>query len=99
MNSLEFSFESEIFLWNGDSAWHFVAVPVDIADDIEDSVTLRGGFGSIKVLVTIGNTTWNTSLFPDSKRKTFILPVKKEVRRAENLAEGDRPVIYLVIMN
>ena len=74
-------------------------MPVDIADDIEDSVTLRGGFGSIKVLVTIGNTTWNTSLFPDSKRKTFILPVKKEVRRAENLAEGDRPVIYLVIMN
>ena len=62
-------------------------------------MTLRGGFGSIKVLVTIGNTTWNTSLFPDSKRKTFILPVKKEVRRAENLAEGDRPVIYLVIMN
>ena len=99
MNSLEFSFESEIFLWSGDSAWHFVAVPVDIADDIEDSVTLRGGFGSIKVLVTIGNTTWKTSLFPDSKRKTFILPVKKEVRRAENLAEGDRPVIYLVIMN
>jgi hypothetical protein len=25
--------------------------------------------------------------------------VKKEVRRAENLKEGDRPKIYLVIMN
>ena len=99
MNSLEFSFESEIFLWGGDSAWHFVALPVDIADDIEDSVTLRGGFGSIKVLVTIGNTTWNTSLFPDNKRKTFILPVKKEVRRAENLTEGASPKIYLVIMD
>jgi hypothetical protein len=99
MSSLNFTFHAEIFLWGGDSAWHFVAVPVDIADDIEDSATLRGGFGSVKVLVTIGNTTWNTSLFPDNKRKTFILPVKKEVRRAENLKEGDRPKIYLVIMN
>jgi hypothetical protein len=99
MSSLNFTFHTEIFRWGGDSAWHFIAVPADIADDIEDSATLRGGFGSIKVLVTIGNTTWNTSLFPDSKRKTFILPVKKEVRRAENLTEGDSPKIYLVIMN
>ena len=99
MSLLEFRFKSEIFLWSGDSAWHFIALPADIADDIEDSATLRAGFGSIKVQVTIGGSSWNTSIFPDSKRKTFILPVKKEVRRAENLTEGDRPVIQLVIMN
>lgn len=99
MSSLNFTFHAEIFLWSGDSAWHFMALPTDIADEIEDSATLRGGFGSIKVLVTIGDSSWNTSIFPDRKRKTFILPIKREIRRAENLTEGDRPLVDLFLVN
>jgi len=42
----------------------------------------------VRVEVTIGATTWRTSLFPDSKRQTYVLPVKKDVRRREGLVAG-----------
>jgi hypothetical protein len=42
------------------------------------------------VEVTVGSTTWRTSLFPDTKRATYLLPVKKAVRTAEGLADGTR---------
>jgi len=46
-------------------------------------------FGSVRVAVTIGTTSWRTSIFPDSKTGTYLLPVKKEVRDAEKLQTGD----------
>jgi len=44
--------------------------------------------GQIKVEVTVGKTTWRTSLFP-GKMKTYVLAVKKAVRVAEKIHEGD----------
>ena len=48
----------------------------------------RRGFGSVKVAVQIGNSRWQTSLFPQ-KSGGWFLPVKKPVRLAEGLDFGD----------
>ena len=58
------------------------------ANAAERSRHLEAGFGSLRVEVTIGSTTWRTSVFPDTKRGTYLLPVKKQVRTAEGLAGG-----------
>ena len=42
----------------------------------------------MRVKVSIGRTKWATSIFPDRKRGTYLLPVKKEVRKAEGLQAG-----------
>jgi hypothetical protein len=47
------------------------------------------GWGSLPVTVTIGTTTWDTSVFPDRKSGTYLLPVKAAVRKAEGMFEGD----------
>ncbi len=47
--------------------------------------------------VQVGLTTWSTSLFPDTKRGTFILPMKKAVRTKERLDEGDVVHVHLTI--
>ncbi len=47
------------------------------------------GFGSIRVAATIGRTRWNTSIFPDAKSGSYVLPVKKQVRQAEHATAGD----------
>ena len=47
----------------------------------------RRGFGSVKVAVTLGESTWTTSLFPQ-KSGGWFLPIKKPVRVAEGLAFG-----------
>ena len=50
----------------------------------------KPGFGSIRVEVTLGGSTWRTSIFPDSKAGCYVLPVKKAVRTAEGVEIGDR---------
>jgi hypothetical protein len=54
----------------------------------------RRGFGSVKVTVTLGDSTWQTSLFPN-KDGSWFLPIKKPVRVAEGLADGDEIEVEL----
>ena len=84
-----FSFDAELWLSNAEGSWVFLTVPEGISDEIEDGVPAKGGFGSVKVEVAIGGTTWTTSLFPDNKAGAYILPVKKAVRTAESVDVGD----------
>lgn len=93
-------FTAELWLHQGDAAWYFVTVPDDVSDDIEArSADTNRGFGSVRVRVTVGATTWATSVFPDSKRKAYVLPVKKAVRTAERLDDGDAVPIRLELID
>ncbi len=87
-----FEFASELWLYPGEAGWHFVTLPTDVADDIDEIVGERAGFGSIPVEATIGTSTWKTSLFPDKRAGSFVLPVKKGIRQAE-LLEVDATVV------
>ena len=99
MPAAVYSFASEVWEWESQASWYFVSVPEEAADDIEQQFGGRaGGFGSIRVEVTIGATTWRTSLFPDSARKTYVLPVKKAVRRAEDLDAGSIAAVELRVV-
>ena len=53
------------------------------------------GWGVIPVTVTIGRTTFRTSLFP--KDGGYLVPVKDAVRRAERIELGDTVAIELRI--
>jgi hypothetical protein len=94
---MEFTFDAPLWRWPGESAWHFISLPQDVADEIEDSAVERAGFGSVRVHVTVGSSTWSTSIFPDKGRATFLLPVKKQVRARENLDEDDIVHVYLTV--
>ena len=92
---MEFAFEAPLWRWQGEAAWHFISLPEDVADEIEDSPVDRRGFGSVRVQVQVGATSWATSVFPDKARGTYLLPVKKQVRDREGLAEGDVVAVTL----
>jgi hypothetical protein len=92
-------FRVELWEHDGPGAWHFVSLPEDDADEIDAVHGGRArGFGSQRVEVTVGATTWRTSIFPDAKRGTYVLPVKKPVRVAERLVAGDRVPVALVVL-
>ena len=87
---LEFEFPGTLIRWKGDSAWHFVYLPEDLSAELDLLARgMKGGWGSIKVDVQIGSSTWTTSLFPSKERTTYLLPVKAPVRKAEGIADGD----------
>jgi predicted component of type VI protein secretion system len=47
------------------------------------------GWGMIPVIAQIGDTKWETAMFP--KDGSYILPLRLNVRKAQNLQEGDSP--------
>ena len=94
----EFTFTSPLWRYSGENAWHFVALPSDLAEDVRNMSGPRKAFGSVRVEVTIGTTTWRTSLFPDAGRGTFLLPVKQAVRRAEGLEDDEAVTVTLHLL-
>lgn len=90
---------AKVWLYSGDkAAWHFLTLPASTAQKLKASFKQpRRGWGSIPVIVTIGQSQWKTSVFPDSKSSSFILPIKAKVRKAEGIQRGDTIVLTLEI--
>ncbi len=94
-----FAFEAELWEWDArdDSSWVFVSLPIEVAEEIKDMTPPARGFGSVRVGVRAGESEWKTSVFPDSKSGTYVLPVKKAVRKAEHLDLGDTATFELTV--
>jgi hypothetical protein len=86
-------------LWRADAqdAWYFVTLPIEVAESVREVPRPSRGFGSVRVQATVGGTTWQTSVFPDTASASYLLPVKRSVRDAEDLEEGE-PVEVLLTM-
>jgi hypothetical protein len=81
---------AEVWVHDGPGGWHFVTLPPEAADQVEQECAgVQRGFGSVRVEVTVGTTTWRTSVFPDKRSGSFVLPLKVQVRRQEDLRSGD----------
>lgn len=95
-------FESELWLWDArkQETWTFVSLPVEASDEIRDlSEGLRRGFGSLRVKVSLGTSHWQTSIFPDSARGAYVLPIKRAVRRAQGLEIGDTATVSIELLD
>jgi hypothetical protein len=93
---MNIEFSGEIWFWKGPAPWFFVTVPAEQSRDLKAiSEFVTYGWGVIPVHVRIGNTEWQTSLFP--KNGLYLVPIKASVRNAENLGEGDKVTIRLEV--
>ena len=83
--------------WQGEKAtYHLVSFTGDQAEALAGHALMqklemgrRRGFGSVKVTASIGDTSWNSSVFPQDKQSEWILLVSKKVMKAQDLAPGD----------
>lgn len=81
---------AKVFLYPGMAGWHFVFLDKKNSEKIKKKYgKSRRGFGAIRVAVTLGKTKWETSIFPDKKSDTYLLPLKAKVRYAEGIFDGD----------
>jgi hypothetical protein len=96
MGTLDFT--AELWRWEAQSSWFFVTLSDDASAVIRERPRPPRGFGSVRVRVTSGDTTWTTSVFPDSARGAYVLPVKKSVRDAEGLDEGEPASFELEVL-
>ena len=82
--------KSEVWLYPGMAGWHFISIPKKQTEDIKRRFGAKAkGWGSLPVVVNIGKTKWKTSIFPDKKSGTYLLPLKADVRKKEGVFKGD----------
>ena len=96
MSGTLYKFHSKVWVYPGMSAWRFIGIPEKEGKEIKKKFGGRAkGWGSLPVSVTIGKTTWDTSIFPDKKSGSYLLPLKSKVRKAEGI-EDDSTVTYQI---
>jgi Domain of unknown function (DUF1905) len=96
-----------LWIWSSDKApasWHFLTLTGEVAEAIHALALMRRleygakrGWGSIKVTATIGETSWQTSIFPEKDADGWLLPVKAAVRKAEGLVAGDEIEVEIIL--
>ena len=80
------------------AGWHFAGVPKKESAEIKENFsTISRGWGSLPVQVTIGKTTWDTSIFPDRKSGTYLLPLKSQIRKKEDIMNKDKILLTIKI--
>lgn len=99
VDGLTFDFDATTWEWTGKGAWTFVTLPEETAQDIRYFSGPRRGFGSIRVEAKLGNSRWKTSIFPDRKRNSFLLPLKAAVRKSEKIRTGDTVHVNLRLVD
>ena len=94
------TFRATIWRYPGDAGWRFVTLPTDVTDEIDDhTVAAQRGFGSVRVEVQLGASRWQTSLFPLKDAGSFVLPLKKPVRAAEGVDDGDEVELTITVLD
>lgn len=92
------SISTKLWLYPGHAGWVFATIPKKESEQIKTATKgLKRGWGSVPVLVTLGKTTWETSIFPDNRSNTYLLPVKAAVRKKEEVMEDDEVLIILKV--
>jgi Domain of unknown function (DUF1905) len=96
------TFEGRLDAWREEQpdSWVFVTLPPELSDEIDARLTSPPrGFGSVRVSVRCGTSEWSTSLFPSKEAGSYVLPVKKPVRRKEELEPGDTARFTLTVLD
>lgn len=97
---MRFEFTAPLWRWEArQELWTFVHLPREASEEIEEMADgVAGGFGSLRVTVTIGTSRWRTSIFPGGDGR-YVLPIKAAVRRVEGLGLGDEARVALELVD
>ncbi len=94
-----YKMRAKVWLYTGMAGWHFVTLPKKQSAQIRKTFSrMRRGWGSLPVLATIGETSWRTSIFPDNKSQSYLLPLKADVRKKERMEAGDTITCFIEVI-
>ncbi len=81
------------------AGWHFTGLPKKQSEEIKKNFgSSTKGWGSLPVQIILGTTSWKTSIFPDKKSGMYLLPLKAQVRKKENIGKEDTVSFTLEIL-
>lgn len=93
---MRLAFTGRVIEWRGPAPYYFVPVPDAESDDIREVAAMATyGWGVIPVEAHIGETAFETSLFP--KDGGYLLPLKNAVRKPQGIAAGDDVSVRMTV--
>ena len=92
----KFSFQGKVWRWPGYGGWHFVTLPKDTSKKIK-ALKKSYGAGFVKTKVTLGKSSWDTALFQHKESDSYLLSIKKNIRKKESIFEDDNIKITITL--
>ena len=94
--SMELDVTGDVWEWRGPAPYYFVTVPEDESAQIKQvAAGVTYGWGMVPVRGRVGETDFETSLWPKDGR--YVVPLKDTVRDAEGIEEGDVVTVRLTV--
>ena len=83
---MTYTFVAAVWQHDGPGGWYFVTLPQDLSTEIRRLLRAEEeGWGRLKATAVIGKTEWKTAIWFDSKKAAYLLPLKSDVRKKENI--------------
>lgn len=95
---IQYQFTAKIWKHSSTGSWYFVSLPQDLSNEIRKNLKWQEeGWGRMKAWACISEIEWNTAIWFDKKRGTYLLPLKAEIRQKAKLKAGDEIELVLWI--
>jgi hypothetical protein len=89
-SKIQYTFTAELWQRAAAGGWHFFSLPQAMAAEIREQLQWQEeGWGRLKASARLGTSQWETAIWFDTRRQTYLLPVRAAVRRREKIGAGD----------
>jgi hypothetical protein len=86
---IKYEFTATVWKHTDSGGWYFLSLPIAMAKEIRENLKWQEeGWGRLKAVAKIGNTEWESAIWFDTKQQTYLLPLKSEIRKKENVDAG-----------
>lgn len=94
--NIKYEFRSKVWQHPAPGGWYFVSLPATVSKEIRKQFkSQEQGWGRLKITAQTGQSKWATALWYDTRRRTYILALKKEIRVREGIYSGE--VIDIIV--
>ena len=97
-SKIKYKFSGKIWKHSADGGWFFVSLPRSISKEIRDHLKWQEeGWGRMKAMASVNGHEWDTAIWFDKKKVTYLLPLKAEIRKKAILKLHDIVVVNILI--
>jgi hypothetical protein len=96
LSKIKYEFIAEVWKHSSPGGWYFISLPKEFSSEIRENLkSEEEGWGRLKAIAKIGNCEWKTAIWFDTKRSTYLLPIKSEIRKSEKI-ENEREIQIMI---
>jgi hypothetical protein len=95
---LQYEFTAVVWKHSSDGSWYFVSLPEALSNEIRSqNGQLEEGWGRLRVTAVLIDLRWDTAIWFDTRRRTYLLPIKSDVRKRKRIQAGDALALSVLI--